>query len=193
MLLIKLLTIWDNLKIWDQWFFIQVNNNLSNDFFDSVMPLIRNSYFWIPLYIFLILFATINFKTRGWWWVVFFICTVSITDLVSSRLLKEYFERLRPCMDPDFSSNVRLLLNRCSGGFSFTSSHAANHFGIAGFFFITTQFLIKKWAMLGFFWATAICFAQVYVGVHYPLDVLGGAIVGLLVGIPMGLYFKKQF
>lgn len=185
--------IWQKIKSLDQWAFIQINNNMSHPFLDSLMPMLRNSYFWIPLYFFLILFATINFKNKGWWWLLFFICTVSLTDLISSRLIKESFERLRPCMDPEFSPQVRLLLNRCSGGYSFTSSHAANHFGVAAFFFVTTKFLLKNWAWLAFGWAAIICFAQVYVGVHYPLDIIGGAIVGLIIGLTIGIYFKKRY
>ena len=186
-------TLWRKIEFWDRWAFIQVNHNLNNPFFDGLMPLVRNSYFWIPLYFFLVLFATINFKNRGWWWLLFFICTVSVTDLISSRLIKESIERLRPCMDPEFSSHVRLLLDRCSGGYSFTSSHAANHFGLAAFFFVTTKFLLKQWAWLAFLWAAIICFAQVYVGVHYPLDVIGGAVVGLSIGLVAGHYFNKRY
>ena len=181
------------LKEWDQWLFIQINNQQSNSFFDSVMPYLRNSFYWAPLYLFLLLFVTINFKGRGWWWVLFFLCTVSLTDIVSSKILKEAFERLRPCQDPDFLQNVRLLVNRCSGAYSFTSSHAANHFGMATFFFISFRHLLKNWTLLGFFWATTIGYAQVYVGVHYPFDVLGGATIGVFIGLLTGRFFNKQF
>lgn len=181
------------LEQWDRWLFIQINNNQSNPFFDAVMPYLRNAYFWAPLYIFLFLFIILNFKGRGWWWLLLFLCTVSLTDIVSSKLLKETFERLRPCQDLDFMENVRLLVNRCSGGYSFTSSHAANHFGMATFFFISLRHLVKKWALLAFLWAAVICYAQVYVGVHYPFDVLGGAFAGLFIGLLTGRFFNKQF
>jgi undecaprenyl-diphosphatase len=181
------------LEQWDQWLFIQVNNHQSNSFSDSIMPYLRNAFYWAPLYLFLLVFATLNFKGRGWWWVLLFLCTVSLTDMTSSKLIKEVFERLRPCQDPDFFEHVRLLVNRCSGGYSFTSSHAANHFGMATFFFITSRPLIKNWALLSFFWAAIVGYAQVYVGVHYPFDILGGAIVGVLFGLLMGVFFNKRF
>jgi undecaprenyl-diphosphatase len=181
------------LEQWDQWLFIQINNHQSNPLFDKLMPFLRNSFYWAPLYLFLLIFATLNFKSRGWWWVLLFLCTVSLTDMASSKLIKEAFERLRPCQDPDFFEHVRLLVNRCSGGYSFTSSHAANHFGMATFFFITARPLIRNWSLLAFLWAAIIGYSQVYVGVHYPFDILGGATVGMLIGFTLGRFFNKRF
>jgi undecaprenyl-diphosphatase len=181
------------LEQWDQWLFIQINDHQSNSFFDAVMPYLRNSLYWAPLYLFLLVFITVNFKSRGWWWVLVFLCTVSLTDMTSSQLIKEVFHRIRPCRDPDFLQNVRLLLNTCSGGFSFTSSHAANHFGMATFMFITLRPVLTKWIWLVFAWAAVIGYAQVYVGVHYPFDVLGGATIGFTFGWIMGTFFNKRF
>jgi undecaprenyl-diphosphatase len=86
---------------------------------------------------------------------------------------------------------VRLLLDHCSGGFSFTSSHAANHFGLAMFIFMTIQPLFKKYTWLFFIWAAVIAYAQVYVGVHYPLDIFVGALIGLFIGWFIGSVFNK--
>jgi len=194
-LLFILISFLEKIKQWDQWLFIQINSGQSNSFFDSIMPYLRSAFYWTPLYLFILLFVLFNFKKngRGWWWVLFFLCTVSLTDVVSSRIFKEIFERLRPCQDPDFMGYVRLLVDNCSTGYSFTSSHAANHFGMAAFFFITFRSVFKKWALLAFLWALLISYAQVYVGVHYPLDVLGGALIGLLFGWMLGNFFNKRF
>ncbi len=89
------------------------------------------------------------------------------------------------------TGKVRLLLEHCSGGFSFTSSHAANHFGLAMFLFISLVPLFKNYTWLFFIWAAIIAYAQVYVGVHYPLDVIAGAMIGLAVGKLNGMIFKK--
>jgi undecaprenyl-diphosphatase len=181
------------LEQFDRWLFMLINDQLKNSFFDTVMPYLRNAYFWTPLYLFIILFVIINFKTRGWWWFLLFLCTVSLTDILSSKILKESFERLRPCSDPDFMQHDRLLVNHCSGGYSFTSSHAANHFGMATFFFITFRRYFKNWTLLAFLWAASICYAQVYVGVHYPFDIVGGALAGMVIGFVTGSFFNKQF
>ena len=181
------------LEQWDQWLFIQVNDHQTNPFFDSIMPYLRFAYFWTPLYLFLLVFITLNFKGRGLWWSVIFLCTVSLCDMTSSKLVKESFERLRPCRDPDFFEYVRLLVENCSGTYSFTSSHAANHFGMATFIFLTLKPVIGKWVWLAYLWAAAIGYAQVYVGVHYPFDILGGAAIGFLFGWLLGVFFNKRF
>jgi membrane-associated phospholipid phosphatase len=184
---------WQKIDAWDKWLFTKINSSGTNPVFDAVMPYLRNSVYWAPLYIFLLVFITLNYKTKGWWWVLLFICTLAITDLIGARVFKDGFERLRPCSDPNFSSQVRLLLNHCSGGYSFTSNHAANHFGMAAFFFVTFRHIFKKWGSLAFLWAAAIGYAQVYVGVHYPLDVAGGAALGIITGLCTGMLYHRFF
>lgn len=180
------------LEQWDQWLFIQINDHQSNGFFDSIMPFIRNAYYWAPLYLFLLVFVPLNFK-RGLWWCLVFLCTVSLCDMTSTNLFKEIFHRLRPCADPDFFQNVRLVVDRCGGSYSFTSNHAANHFGMATFIFVTLRSSFKSWVWLAFLWAALIGYAQVYVGVHYPFDILGGAAIGVVFGWLLGSFFNKRF
>jgi len=156
------------------------------------MPFVRNAYTWAPVYIFLLIFIPVNFK-RGLWWCLIFLCTVSLCDMTSTNLFKEVFHRLRPCADPDFFQNVRLVIERCGGNYSFTSNHAANHFGMATFIFITLRSYFKNWVWFGFLWAALIGYSQVYVGVHYPFDVLGGAIIGFGYGWLLGSFFNKRF
>ena len=187
-----LLNIWHQLELWDKDMYVWINSGLTNSVFDSIMPFIRNEFFWPPVYLFLLLFATLNFRVRGWWWAILFLCTFALTDMISSRLVKETVERLRPCNDPSMQGYVRLLID-CGSGYSFTSSHAANHFGIATFFFLTMKDVIPKWAWVGFAWAFCVIYAQVYVGIHYPLDVIGGAIIGIIIGSITGKFFARRF
>jgi membrane-associated phospholipid phosphatase len=175
----------------DQWLFIKINSDGQNSFFDTVMPFLREPTFWIPLYFFLLLLLLINFKQKGWWAVAFTIITFAITDSFSSRVLKPLVGRIRPCGDPDFSFNVRLLAG-CGGNGSFPSSHAVNHFGLAMFLFILLHSVAGKWAYLFFLWAAIISYAQVYVGVHYPTDVIGGAFIGCFLGWVTGTLFTKK-
>jgi undecaprenyl-diphosphatase len=177
----------------DQWLFIRINTDLANPFFDALMPFMRYAYNWAPLYLFLAVFALLNFKAKGAWWVLFFISTVALTDLTGNFLFKQNFDRIRPCGDPDFFMHVRLLVRNCSTGHSFISNHAANHFGLATFFFITAKPVIGKWAAIGFAWAALIAYAQVYVGIHYPFDVLAGAVLGFVFGTVMGTTFNKRY
>jgi undecaprenyl-diphosphatase len=193
MFLLLQLTLWHTLEQWDQWLFIRLNSVMTNPFFDSLMPFMRNGKNWAPLYLFLAVFVLINYRKKGGWWILFFIATVALTDMTGTYLFKHNFERLRPCSDPDFYYHVRLLVKQCSGGYSFTSNHAANHFGMGTFFFVTFYPILKKWAWMGIFWAVLIAYAQVYVGVHYPLDVLAGALIGVLAGSLTGKLFNKRY
>jgi undecaprenyl-diphosphatase len=157
------------------------------------MPFMRESLHWVPLYLFLIVFITMNFK-NGWWWVLLFICTVSLTDMTGTYIFKHNVERLRPCMDPEFYTHVRLVLNRCGGGYSFISNHAANHFGITVFTYLTLKHHFhSKWLKLIFLWPALISYAQVYIGIHYPLDVIAGAVVGTGIGFFTSRFFNKRY
>lgn len=186
-------TFWQKIISWDQQFFKKINTDWANPVFDAVMPFVRDPLHWAPLYLFLLLFVLLNFKVKGVWWVIFFISTVALIDMTGNYVFKHGFERLRPCNDPGFFDHVRLLVDHCGAGFSFTSNHAANHFGMAAFFWASFRHLFRNWVWIGIFWAAVIAFAQVYVGVHYPLDVFCGALLGLAFGITMGSLFNKQF
>lgn len=166
----------------DRFLFLKINQESKNNFFDTIMPFIREAIFWAPLYLFILLFVLINFGKKAIWWVFSAAATVALTDTISSKIIKPFFARPRPCLDPEFSAKVRLLANYCGGNGSFTSSHAANHFGLAMFIFITLRHVAPKTVWLFFGWAALICFAQIYVGVHYPTDVAGGAVLGMLTG-----------
>lgn len=187
------ITFWQRLIQWDRALFEKINGEWTNPFFDALMPFLRNSLNWIPLYIFLLVFVLTNFKIKGLWWVVLFLSTIALTDMTGTYVFKHGFERLRPCSNPDFADRVRLVLKQCSGGYSFISNHAANHFGMATFFFVTFRHLLKKWVWVAFLWAAAIAYAQVYVGVHYPADVFAGSLLGLAFGITTGSFFNKRF
>jgi undecaprenyl-diphosphatase len=185
-------SLWQQLENLDKKLFLILNGKLTNSFFDIILPYFRDSVFWAPLYLFLLAFIAVNYGKKGLWWSVAFLCTIAIADMVSSRVFKEAFERLRPCQDPLFVDQVRLLLKHCSGSYSFTSSHAANHFGMATFVSITLFSSFGRWIHLTFLWAFFIAYAQIYVGVHYPLDVLGGAAIGVLAGLLTSSVFNKQ-
>jgi undecaprenyl-diphosphatase len=182
---------WEFINTWDKYLFLKINTSWTNSFLDAVLPWWRDANTWTPLYLFLILFVVINSKKQAFFWILAAICTLVLTDQISSSLVKPFFGRLRPCSDPSLINQVRLLLPNCSGGYSFTSSHATNHFGFAAFVFVTLKPIINKWGYLFFLWAATISFSQVYVGVHYPLDIVSGAILGLLIGYTTAYYFNR--
>ena len=173
----------------DQNLFTLINQGLANPFFDWLMPYLRNRYFWSPLYLFLFIFFIRNYAKRGWLLLLFFVLTFAVTDYITSSIIKPGVARLRPCNDLNIKNEMRLLIS-CGSGYSFPSTHAANHFALAAFLI---DMFYRRWRpiiILAFLWAFSISFAQVYVGVHYPLDVIFGAVVGSLLGFIMAGILK---
>lgn len=165
----------------DKIIFLFIQEYCRNPLLDMVLPLFRNKFVWIPLYIVILLYSYKWGKKVFFKYLLFLIGLVSISDMLSSRLLKPFFNRLRPCNDFQLNTLFDPLVS-CGSGLSFPSSHAVNHFALAAFFYYTTNFIPFKWRFLWYVWAFSICFAQVYVGVHYPFDVFIGGLIGFYFG-----------
>ncbi len=193
---ILLTGILDNLWNWinqvDTYLFLQLNTVYTNHFLDSIYPWYREGNTWMPLYLFMIIFAIQNFPKKSFSWILFIVITIILTDQISSSWVKPFFQRPRPCNDPNLIGQVRLLLDHCSGGFSFTSSHATNHFGFAVFLYMTIGPIIGKWKYALLVWAASISYGQIYVGVHYPLDIFFGAILGSSIGYLIGRFYLHK-
>jgi membrane-associated phospholipid phosphatase len=174
----------------DRKLFYWINHTLSNTFFDWLMPILREPKTWIPLYVFIVFFCIYKFKKTGLYIVLSLLLCFAIADRGSAGLGKGLVKRIRPCNDPALSSSIISRIP-CGSGYSFPSAHASNHFAIAVFLSLV---FYKKWKWIwipALLWAAAICLAQVYVGVHYPFDVLAGAVYGSIVGTLVSLLFKK--
>lgn len=184
---------WSWLSHWDTWLFLQINTVWTSSFLDDVYPWWREANAWVPLYLFMVVFGIMNFGKKVWPWLLFAVITLTLTDQISSNLIKNIAERTRPCNETLLAGQMRLLLNHCSGGYSFTSSHATNHFGFAMFILITMRAVFGRWRWLFPVWAVTIAYGQVYVGVHYPLDVLCGSVLGCIIGFCTASFFIKKF
>src|SRR6185312_1492449 len=176
----------------DHWLFQKINQVWINPVFDLVFVFMRQAELWVPFYLFLLVFGLVNFGKKALWWSATLIMTAIISGLVSSSIIKNTIFRLRPCRNPDLADQVRGLVKYCPKSSGCTSSHACNHFALAFFIFLTfNQPGSSRWLL--FLWAFLISYAQVYVGVHYPLDILGGTIAGSSIGYLMSIFYKKQF
>jgi membrane-associated phospholipid phosphatase len=186
---IYLLNIIDSLNKLDRKLFTVVQS-LSFPALDWLMILLRNPLTWIPLYVF-ILFWILRYKRKFAWQFIFLTLVVfAITDFTSASILKNLFLRLRPCAEPALQGVARDLVG-CGGKYGMPSSHASNHFGLAAFWYFTIKWMSgRKWSWL-WIWAALICYAQVYVGKHYPGDVLAGTALGISVGYLMATLFRK--
>lgn len=157
--------------------FYFVNKKLASPSLDAVMLMLREAFTWIPVYLFFILFFYFNTKKYFFKIIALTFLTFALTDFVSASILKPYIGRLRPCYSPEITFAVNNLPG-CGGRYSMPSSHASNHFGLATFWFLVINSLLqKKWYWL-WVWAFLIGFSQVYVGVHFPGDILAGLVFG---------------
>ena len=167
-----------------------VNREMVHPVLDDLFLLLRESIFHVPLYLFIIICSFQVFGKKAIWWVLGAISLIALCDLLSSHVIKAYFNRPRPCRDPFLAGQIRFLARYCGANGSFTSSHAVNHFAFATYV-ASTMRGISKWFNCLFVWALAIAYAQVYVGVHYPSDVLAGAFLGIVFGL-MGAQISRQ-
>lgn len=173
-----------NLNNLDIYLFKIINASGFQDI-DIFMILISSKWVWIPLYIFLLFKLYKKFHDQFICIVISIFLLIFISDFGSVHLFKEVFERIRPCHQLE---NIRVV-NGCGGLYSFISSHAANSFAIA--FFISMIFK-RFWIFcILFSWATLIGYSRVYLGVHFPFDILGGMFWGLTSSILTYLILKK--
>ncbi len=180
----------EQLQQLDTSLFIGINSGIKNTLLDLLCPFMRKQSNWYLLYAVLGYFLYEKYRMRFLWILLGAAILVLVSDQVSANLIKNTVQRLRPCNNPDLKDQVRLLVH-CGSGFSFISAHATNHFAIA--FFISSFYAELKWARpVAILWASLIAFSQVYVGVHYPSDVLAGAALGSFFGILAFTLVRKK-
>lgn len=182
----------ESLQQFDVELFLKIHRGMANPFFDWLLPLMRNRYFWAPLYLFIVIFCFIEYKKRGWHIIGMLLATFAMGDLIASRIIKPLVGRIRPCNDPSLAEEI-IRRVPCGSGNSFPSAHATNHFAIAIFLIFVFYNKWKPILPIGLAWAFIISFSQIYVGVHYPIDTMIGALLGTTIGlITSGIYRKIQ-
>ncbi len=159
---------------------------------DELMLLVSGKSTWIPLYVFLLVLLQRRLGWRGLAWSVPVLgLMVLCSDQGSVQLFKESVHRLRPCHEPTLSGMVHLVPEGCGGQYGFVSSHAANHSAIA-FFMIGILGGRPRWSIPALvIWAALVGYSRIYLGVHYPGDVLVGSLFGASVGIIFAVALRR--
>lgn len=156
-------------------------------FLDPVMLLVSSKWAAIPLYVWL---AYLILKVYGPKHLIYIgICAtvlIVMTDQGSVHLFKDVFQRLRPCHDESLQGLVRLVKANCGGLYGFVSSHASNTFGFTVFSITLLGPYYRKLPSILMLWATIVGISRVYLGLHFPGDVVFGALFGMMVGRAVG-------
>jgi undecaprenyl-diphosphatase len=156
-------------------------NGLHNPFLDPVMFYTTKTFFWLPLYLFLIVLIFKNYKKETWFILLGAAITIILADQITYSFMKPFFARLRPSQEPSLQGLVHLVNGYKGGLYGFASSHAANTFGTAIFVWLALSPFYKRVGWI-FIWATFMTYTRIYLGVHYPGDIIVGAIIGLIIG-----------
>ncbi len=171
----------------DQRWLLWLNGHHS-DFFDRFMYFVSGKYEWIPLYALILAIIIYRYRWKSLWIILAVVIMITLSDQIAN-LLKNGVKRFRPCKDPEIGHLVHLVKNYCQSSYGFVSGHAANSFALATFLSLLFR---KKWVTTGIIvWAVLVSYSRIYLGVHYPGDVIGGALIGVLLGF--GVYSVLNF
>ena len=164
-------------------------NNLGSSTFDPFWILVSEKWFWIPLYVIFLYFLYKNFNKKSLFYILLFVALgITASDQIAN-IFKFGFERLRPCHDPSLEGLLREV--KCGGKFGFYSAHSSNSFFVATYLTILLGKKIKQLPYFLFVWAAIVAYSRVYLGMHFPGDIIIGAIMGILLALFFGILAKK--
>lgn len=162
-------------------------NSFHSPVWDTIMFWVTYRFTWIPLYLYIIYLLFKDIRADFIQSLVFVLISVGLADRITSGLMKPYFQRFRPCHDPLIQHLVHVVGN-CGGQYGFVSSHASNSFAlVAALIVLFKKYKLEsKMPLFLLFWAIIVSYSRIYVGVHFPTDILVGGLIGFL--IPFAIY-----
>ncbi len=157
-------------------------NGLHVDWLDPIMTFISGKITWAPFYLILLFLVIKKYKKQSILVLIGVVILIVCSDQISSGIFKPIFERPRPCHNEAIKDLVYLPNGHCGGAYGFISSHACNCFALAVFITHVLKKYYRKIAYIMYIWASLVAYSRIYMGVHYPGDIIVGAVVGIIVG-----------
>jgi len=178
------------LDSWDKDLFLALNGAHSS-FWDTIMWWSSDKFIWIPVYLLFLYLLWRQYRGKIWVIMIFAALLIFLSDQISVHLFKDVFHRLRPCHEPGLEGMVYIVNGKCGGSYGFYSSHASNIFAIAVFVISMYKRHCPSLILGIFLWAGLIAYSRIYLGVHYPGDVIAGAIAGSCLGWIIARFLKN--
>ncbi len=179
------------LKQFDRELFLLING-CHSEIADSIMVIISGRFSWIPLYIFLLYLLIRVLHKNIFYVIVAVILLIVLSDQGSVILFKNLVQRLRPCHDESIKQVVHLVNGSCGGQFGFISSHAANTMALSVFVFLLLRNNFGNKMLLIFLYPFIVSYSRIYLGIHYPGDVICGMIFGAALGFIVAVLTQKR-
>jgi undecaprenyl-diphosphatase len=170
----------------DQQLFLFLNS-FNSPFWDQVMSVISGTATWIPLYLAILIYLGVKLRKKFLVLILIIVIAVTLSDQISV-LIKNSVHRLRPCHEPSLEGMVHLVKGYCGGLYGFVSSHASNSFMVAMLCLLLIRRRWFTWFIIT--WALVVGYSRIYLGVHYPGDVICGSILGMLIGWGIFLFYQ---
>lgn len=168
-------------------------NGLHTDWMDMVMIAVTQMWVWLPLYLLMVYWTVKQYGKRCWWIFIALGIVILCSDQLSAHVCKPLFQRLRPCYNVDFQDLIYLPKGVAGGKYGFVSSHAANTFAIAAFMTAALRNNRPWVGIVLYLWALISSYSRIYLGFHYPGDILCGAVLGILIGLIFWKVFQLVF
>jgi undecaprenyl-diphosphatase len=163
-------------------------NHLGSPFMDSFWLLVTKPVFWTPFFLFVLYQIRKKIGNQNTLILLLFVAFLILITDQTSNIFKKGFQRLRPCNDP--SINYLLHIVKASKSFSFFSGHAANSMAVSVFIFSLMRKNSSYWLFI-FVWPLFFAYSRMYLGLHYPTDILSGYTCGLIYGLMVTFFYKK--
>jgi undecaprenyl-diphosphatase len=152
-------------------------NSYHNPWLDQMMYFLTGTTAWIPLYLILAYLIIKTYGKETWLILLAIAVTIVLSDQITSTIMKPFFSRFRPSHEPSLQGLVNIVSNYRGGAYGFASSHAASTFGVATIVWLVLK-SYRPWVGLLFLWAIFVGYTRIYLGVHYPSEILVGDLVG---------------